>query len=305
MFDALYVRQAELMLRCLPEVGKQTCFAVKGGTAINLFLRSMPRLSVDIDLTYLPLSARDEALRGIGAALREIGEDIERHVPDTRTALRHAQGTVSGVNVAAGEAQIKIEANLVLRGTVHAPVQRDLCEAAVDRFEMFVSAQCLSLEDLYGGKICAALDRQHPRDLYDVHVLLENEGLTAGIRRAFVVYLAGHSRPMHELLDPHHKDLRRVYDDQFIGMVEEDVPLEALYDTRERLVRMLRLGLEENERRFLLSLKRGEPDWNALDIDHLEDLPALQWKLLNIRRMEKGKRSAALAKLEYVLQLET
>ncbi len=305
MFDAPYVRQAELMLRCLPEVGRQTCFAVKGGTAINVFLRSMPRLSVDIDLTYLPLSARDEALRGIRAALREIGEDIERHVPDTRTALRHAQGTVSAVNVSAGEAQIKIEANLVLRGTVRAPVQRDLCEAAVDRFEMFVSAQCLSLEDLYGGKICAALDRQHPRDLYDVHVLLENEGLTAGIRRAFVVYLAGHSRPMHELLDPHHKDLRRVYDDQFIGMVEEDVPLEALYEARERLVSMLRLGLEENERRFLLSLKRGEPDWNALDIDHLEDLPALQWKLLNIRRMDEGKRSAALAKLEHVLQLET
>ena len=68
---------------------------------------------------------------------------------------------------------------------------------------------------------------------------------------------------------------------------------------------MLRLGLEENERRFLLSLKRGEPDWNALDIDHLEDLPALQWKLLNIRRMDEGKRSAALAKLEHVLQLET
>jgi len=88
-------------------------------------------------------------------------------------------------------------------------------------------------------------------------------------------------------------------------MVEEDVPLEALYETRERLVRMLRLGLEENERRFLLSLKRGEPEWTALDIDHLEDLPALQWKLLNIRRMDKGKRSAALAKLEHVLQLET
>jgi predicted nucleotidyltransferase component of viral defense system len=305
VFDALYVRQAELMLRCLPEVGKQSCFALKGGTAINLFLRSMPRLSVDIDLTYLPLSSRDESLRGIGAALREIDADIKRHVADTRTALRHAQGTVSGINVATDEAQIKIEANLVLRGTVRAPVQRDLCEAAVDRFEMFVSAQSLSLDDLYGGKICAALDRQHPRDLYDIHVLLQNEGLTAGIRRCFVVYLAGHSRPMHELLDPHYKDLRLVYDEQLLGMVEEDVSLDVLYETRERLVRMLRLDLEESEKRFLLSLKRGDPDWNALDIDHLEELPALQWKLLNIQRMDKGKRTAALAKLETVLQLET
>jgi hypothetical protein len=174
----------------------------------------------------------------------------------------------------------------------------------VDRFEMFVSAQTLSVEDLYAGKICAALDRQHPRDLYDVHLMLENEGFTAGIRRSFVVYLAGHSRPMHELLDPHCKDLGRVYDEQFVGMVAEAVPLQALYETRERLVNMIRLDLEENERRFLLSLKRGEPDWNMLNIDHLESLPALQWKLLNIRRMGEAKRNAALAELERVLQLE-
>jgi len=302
VFDAQYVRQADLMLRCLPEVAKQDCFAVKGGTAINLFVRSMPRLSVDIDLTYLPLSGRGEALRGIGAALRAIAEGIERHIPNARATLRHAQGTASGVNVTAGEVQIKIEANLVLRGTVHPPVQRDLCKAAADRFEMFVSAQTLSLEDLYGGKICAALDRQHPRDLYDVHVLLENEGFSAGIRRAFVVYLASHSRPMHELLDPHHKDLRQVYDEQFIGMVKEDVPLEALYDTREQLVNTIHLDLDENERRFLLSLKRGEPEWAALGIEHLENLPAVQWKLLNVRNMDDGKRKAALAKLEQVLQ---
>jgi len=290
------------MLRCLPEVGKQSCFAVKGGTAINLFVRSMPRLSVDIDLTYVPLSPHGVALQGIGAGLRSIAETIERHVPDTRTTLRLSQGTASGIDVAGNEARVKIEANLVIRGTVYPPVQRDLCSAATNRFEMFVSAQSLSLEDLYGGKICAALDRQHPRDLYDVHVLLEHEGLTAGIRRAFVVYLAGHSRPMNELLDPNRKDLNQIYDGQFVGMVEQDVPLEVLYDTREQLVDLIRLGLDENERRFLLSLKRGDPEWTTLGIDHLQNLPALQWKLLNIKKMDPGKRDAAFAKLERVLQ---
>jgi predicted nucleotidyltransferase component of viral defense system len=301
MFDVEYARQVELMLRCLPEVGKQPCFAVKGGTAINLFLRLMPRLSVDIDLTYLPLSARDEALNGIEAALRAIAEDIERHVPDTHCALRHVKGTATGVNVAGRDAHIKIEANHVFRGTVHPVVQRDLCKATADRFEMFVSATTLALEDLYGGKICAALDRQHPRDLYDVHVLLQNEGLTAGIRRSFVVYLAGHSRPMHELLDPHHSDLRQAYNEQFVGMVEDHVALEALCETRKHLVDLIRIGLDESEKRFLLSLKRGEPEWNALGIDHLEALPALQWKLLNIRRMDDRKRRSALTNLERVL----
>ena len=184
MFEPQYARQAELMLRCLPEVAKHPCFAVKGGTAINLFVHSLPRLSVDIDLTYLPLSGRDEALQEIGTTMRAIAEGIERNVPDTHITLRRAQGTISGLNVAAPDAQIKIEANLVLRGTVHPPVQRDLCQAAVDQFEMFVSVQSLSLEDLYGGKVCAALDRQHPRDFYDVYVLLKNEGLTSPISAA-------------------------------------------------------------------------------------------------------------------------
>jgi predicted nucleotidyltransferase component of viral defense system len=303
VFEPQYVRQAELMLRCLPQVTKQDCFAVKGGTAINLFLRALPRLSVDVDLTYLPLAGRDEALREIGAAIRAIAHDIERHVPDARVTLRHAQGTTPGMNVTGHDAQIKIEANLVLRGTVHPPIQRDLCQAAVDRFEMFVTIQSLSLEDLYGGKICAALDRQHPRDLYDVHTLLENEGLTPDVRRALVVYLAGHSRPMHELLDPNLKELRRVYDEQFVGMVREQVSLEVLVDTRQRLVEMIRAGLDESERAFLLSLKRGEPQWTLLGIDHLEQLPALQWKLRNILKMDHGKRRAALARLENVLQM--
>jgi predicted nucleotidyltransferase component of viral defense system len=303
VFEAQYVRQAELMLRCLPQVGKQTCFAVKGGTAINLFLRALRRLSVDIDLTYLPLAGRDEALREIGAAIRAIAHDIERNVPHTRTTLRQAQGTVSGIIVMGPGAQIKIEANLVLRGTVHPPIRRDLCQAAVDQFEMFVTIQSLSLEDLYGGKICAALDRQHPRDLYDVHTLLENEGLTPDVRRAFVVYLAGHSRPMHELLDPHFTDLRRVYQEQFVGMVREHVPLDVLVDTRQRLVEMIRAGLDESERSFLVSLKRGEPQWTLLGIDHLEHLPALQWKLRNILKMDNGKRRAALGRLENVLQM--
>lgn len=136
---------------------------------------------------------RREGRNGDQTALGTIAEAIERHVPDTRAVLRHAQGTVTGVNVTADEAQIKIEANLVLRGTVHPPVQRDLCKAAADRFEMFVSAQTVPLEDLYGGKICAALDRQHPRDLYDVHVLLENEGLTAACEQEITVKMPGQS----------------------------------------------------------------------------------------------------------------
>jgi hypothetical protein len=157
------------------------------------------------------------------------------------------------------------------------------------------------LADIYGGKLCAALDRQHPRDLYDVRLLLANEGLTPAVRRAFVVYLASHDRPMHELLDPKFKDITKTYADEFAGMAREEVPVDALCKTREQLVAQIRHDLDADEKRFLLSIKRGEPEWDALGIPHLRELPALQWKLQNIRRMADGKRKTTIQKLQKTL----
>ncbi len=183
------------------------------------------------------------------------------------------------------------------------PETRDLCAAAQVLFELFVSAPTLSLADIYGGKMCAALDRQHPRDLYDMRLLFANEGLTPQLRRAFVVYLASHDRPMHELLDPQFKDIAKVYAGEIAGMTREEVPIAALCETRERLVTEIRKNLDADEKRFLVSIKRGEPERDALGIVHLRELPALQWKLQNIRRMEKGKRKTALEKLQKTLDM--
>jgi predicted nucleotidyltransferase component of viral defense system len=303
VFDPVYVRQARLLLRCLPEIGKQTCFALKGGTAINLFLRSMPRLSVDIDLTYLPLSGRATALADITRALEAIAQDVTRRIRGARVHIARSGGAATRLVVALDDVQIKVEPNQVLRGSVYPPETRDLCREAQTLFELLVSAQTLSLADLYGGKLCAALDRQHPRDLYDVHLLLANEGLTPQIRRAFVVYLASHDRPMHELLAPQFKDIAKVYAAEFAGMARDEVPVEALCETRKQLVALIRAGLDADEKRFLVSVKRGEPEWDALGIAHLQELPALQWKLQNIRRMEEGKRKAALDKLRKALSV--
>ena len=301
MFDDVYVRQAELMVRCLPEIGKQSIFALKGGTAINLFVRPMPRLSVDIDLTYLPLSGRDEALSDISRALDAIGRDVILRVTGVHVQVSRTNGAATKLVISLRDAQIKVEPNQVLRGSVYPPETRDLCAEAQALFEQFVSVRTLSLADLYGGKICAALDRQHPRDLYDVWLLLENEGLTPEIRRAFVVYLASHDRPMHELLDPQFKDIASVYATQFAGMVRKEIPVAFLCQARERLVNLIRQELDKDEKRFLLSMKQGEPEWDILGIKHLKELPALQWKLQNIRRMEKRKQADALGKLQRVL----
>lgn len=301
MFDTVYLRQAELLVRCLPEIDRQSCFALKGGTAINLFVRAMPRLSVDIDLTYLPLGGRDEAVAGIAQALGVIAKNLKERVAGCRVQVMQVRGTAAKLVVSLDGVRIKVEPNLVLRGSVYPPENRDLCGEAQALFERFVSVRTLSMADLYGGKICAALDRQHPRDLYDVQLLLANEGLTPEIRRAFVVYLASHDRPMHELLAPQFKDIENVYAAEFAGMAHEEVPIEVLCETRKQLVALIHAGLDADEKRFLLSMKQGEPDWDALGIAHLRELPALQWKLTNIRRMEEQKRAAALDKLQKAL----
>ena len=145
----------------------------------------------------------------------------------------------------------------------------------------------VSLEDVYGGKLVAAMDRQHPRDLFDVMQLFAHEGITAGIRRAFVVYLASHDRPVHEVLFPSMRDIGQEYERNFKGMTTEPVDLDALLAARERMVRELQSGLDADERRFLLSLVKGRPDWPALGVAHAEHLPGIRWKLQNLALLER------------------
>jgi predicted nucleotidyltransferase component of viral defense system len=298
-----YKAQVQLLLRVLPIVATESCFALKGGTAINLFVRNMPRLSVDIDLTYLLIESRAASLTGISNALKRIQRRISSNLKGVRVIADMVKGmaTPSTLRVSQGEAQIKIEVNLVLRGAVYPPTTRNLCVLAQETFESFASISCLSLDDLYGGKICAALDRQHPRDLFDVHLLLENEGLTEGIRKAFIVYLASHPRPMNELLNPNWKDIHETFERDFVGMTEGKITLEDLVAAREEIHRRILTDLTQSDKHFLISMKEGAPDWDAVGVPGIENLPGLTWKLKNIGAMNVKKRGESLDRLKRVL----
>lgn len=300
-----YFQQAQLMLRVMPHVAAEECFALKGGTAINLYVRDMPRLSVDIDLTYLPLEPRDTALANIGEALRRIAAAIRKTVSGATVQERRTRGAeyVSKLSVSTENATVKIEPNLVIRGTVFSPVERELSEQAEELFEMSATANILAVADLYGGKLCAALDRQHPRDIFDVKILMENEGITDDVRTAFVVYLASHDRPMSELLNPNRIDFRMMYEREFAGMAAEEVEYDALLAVREKLIEIIRGTMTENEKKFLISMKQGQPDWDLMPVAGIDRLPAIQWKLINIRKMKKEKQATSLQKLQSALGL--
>ena len=303
--ESAFFRPAALMVRAIPLVAKESCFALKGGTAINFFVRDLLRLSVDLDLTYLPLADRASSLDGIATALDRIAADIEKTYSDVRVhrSLRPGASRTAKLVVRDRAVQVKIEPNEVIRGAIFPPKPRSLAPQAEELFEMSAMIDVLSLPDLYAGKLCAALDRQHPRDLFDVKVLLENEGNTDDILKAFVVYLASHDRPIHEVIDPPRKDCRVLFENEFAGMTTVPVTLAELEAARETCIKTINAALTDAERRFLISVKEGAPQWDLLGLSGIEKLPAVQWKITNIARMDRAKHAAMLAKLEKKLGL--
>lgn len=297
-----YRQQVALLIRVIPFVAAEKVFALKGGTAINLFVRDLPRLSVDIDLTYLPVEDRTASLAAIDAAMMRIKERIEKGMLDSRVnASRSAdEKIVTKLIVRAGEVQIKIEVTPVLRGTVYEPVVTGVVEAVEDAFG-FAEMQVVSFADLYAGKIVAALDRQHPRDLFDVRDLLANEGVTDELRRAFLIYLASHNRPMAEVLAPTRKPLAEEFERGFVGMTQESVTLAELEAAREAIIAAMVADMPDAHRQFLLGFKRGEPDWTLLGVEGAQNLPAVLWKQRNLDKLPADRRRELAEALERVL----
>lgn len=296
-----YYKQVQLLISVLPIVAEEKCFALKGGTAINLFVRDLPRLSVDIDLVYLPMDDRETALVHITDALNRIADSIVEKINGVKIQ-KSFESRVDALRliVKQGDVQIKIELSPVLRGTVFPEELREVTEKVEEQFG-YVEMPVVSLADLYAGKLCAALDRQHPRDLFDVKFLLENEGLSQDLRKTFLVYLISHNRTMAELLRPTRKELQATYDNEFIRMAQIDVPLEELEAVRETMISELNKSLTDAEKRFLLSFKALKPDWALLGLSNIENLPAVRWKMHNLEKMDKNRHSKALKNLESVL----
>jgi predicted nucleotidyltransferase component of viral defense system len=282
-----YLDTARLLVRIGPAIFYDDTFALKGGTAINLFVRDMPRLSVDLDLAYRNYQLdRDAAIAHITASLQESATRLRLLGYTVQIPTTNA-GHETKLLIRQGSIQVKVEANYVLRGTV-APIQHlDLQPRASESLTADLRLPIVSEEDLYGGKLVAAMDRQHPRDLFDVMELLENEGITPAIRQAFVVYLASHDRPVHEVLFPAPKDLSHEFTHGFLGMTVREVTREELESARMRMIDTLHSQLSADERAFLLSLVQNTPQWHLLNVPHLQELPALKWKLQNLAALQR------------------
>lgn len=278
--EKVYRQQVALLLTVLPEVAKEKCFALHGGTAINLFVRDMPRLSVDIDLTYLPIENREASLKHIGEALERIKRSIEKVVPGVRIVPRFDTGKLQ---ISANKVDVKLEVNLVNRGVLAGPEEMPLCEKAQTAFEAFCEIPVVPIGQLFGGKIVAALDRQHPRDLFDVKYLLEREGFTQEVKEGFLLYLLCSDRPINEVITPNFQDQRSALSNQFSGMTDEEFSYAEYERVREKLVATIHQQLTGKDKEFLLSVKNVTPDWSIYDFQRF---PSINWKLQNLEKLK-------------------
>jgi predicted nucleotidyltransferase component of viral defense system len=284
--NPMYVQTVNLLLDVVPSVFKAPFFAMKGGTAINLFVQDMPRLSVDIDVVYCDHTVdREEALQQISHELNRISAEVLAMGFEADFRKTKGEDEVK-IIVSSPETQVKIEVNFVFRGTV-LPVQMlSLSKSSQELFSKNIDIPSLAVSELYGSKLVAALDRQHPRDLFDVMKMYETHGLTSEITDCFVIYLAGHNRPVHEVLFANRQPIAEIFRNEFAGMTYEEVSVEELEAVRSTLMEELPKALTKGHKDFLLSLVQGTPDWGRLPYDHLSDLPALKWKLQNLEKLK-------------------
>ena len=283
-----YIDTVRLLLAIAPTVFASGRFAMKGGTALNLFVQDMPRLSIDIDVVYVDHGPdREAALKTISAELVTMKAALK--AKGYRATLpTNTQGDEVKLVVGRGATQVKVEVNFVFRGSVLPVETRSLVATAQDLFTTDVAIPVLATPELYGSKLVAAMDRQHPRDIFDVLHMLDRFGWQELFVDCFVAYLAGHNRPVHEVLFPKTKPLEPAFSNEFAGMTREEVSLDALLAAQARLIADLPRELTERQRSFLLSLVRAEPDWTLSPFPDLQELPALKWKLLNLAKLKKS-----------------
>lgn len=294
----IYAQKVELLLRLVPIVMDEGVFAIHGGSAINLFLKNLPRYSVDIDLTYIPLADRATSIDDINLHLKSICEKAKRAfkgmhiVPkfDTCKLLCEYHGR-----------QVKIEVNQTKRGIVGGEVLTlPLSDKAQDEFSLYCEAKIVPLTLLYGGKIAAALSRQHPRDLFDVKYMDVPLG---NCREGLIFCLLGSDRPIHESLAPSFIDQHDAMANQFDGMTDIPFTYEEFEATRSKLVDDVKTIMTEADRMFLVSFESGQPEWEGYEFEYFKNYPSVQWKLLNLQKLAKQnpqKLAEEVAKLQSV-----
>ncbi len=293
-----YAKKVEILLRMIPIVTEEGVFAVHGGSAINLFVSDLPRYSVDIDLTYIPLEDRNSSLLHINEHLTSIAAKAKKafrgmHIvekPDICKLLCEYQGR-----------QIKIEVNQTKRGVIGGDViRKPVCEKAQEEFGLYCETDIVPMTLLYGGKIAAALSRQHPRDMFDVKYM---EYPFAQTREGLLFCLLGSDRPIRESFSPSLIDQSDALVNQFEGMTDIPFSYEEFEKTRNELIRDVNALVTPEDKAFLLSFESAKPDWDSFEFGYFQNYPSVKWKLQNLQKLKSQNPDKLVAEVRKLKSL--
>lgn len=302
MNNDIYRKQVSLLIRIVPSIYRIVDFAIHGGTAINLFHKDMPRYSVDIDLTYIPIQDRDESLANINRHLLALKTNIEKTIPGIK--VEHKPKVCKLLCILDG-ATVKIEVNGTKRGIIGEVEEKMLCPKAIKEFNMTCKARTVSYSQLYGGKIAAALSRQHPRDLFDCKYM--DTTSFCDVKDGFILCLLGSDKPIIESLHPNAIDQTEALENQFEGMSDIPFHYSDYEETRKNLIEQVNANMTNTDKEFLISFENGEPDWSKCCAGDLSNYPSVKWKLQNIDKLVKSnpkKHQEGVQKLQNFLKIQ-
>jgi predicted nucleotidyltransferase component of viral defense system len=298
MNNIKYENQVKLLLDIANYINWEKCFALKGGTAINFFYEDMPRISVDIDLVYLPLKERSEAfsemiheLDNLKNGLNILGFKVIRDSISNNNPI-------GKIKISNNVSSIKIEPNNVLRGAFLPPEEKSLCRKAQKVFNKDVILTCLAHDELYAGKLTAMLGRQHPRDIFDMMQFIKKYNSVKSLMDLFIAYVLQGNRPFSELLNPNLIDIKELYLNSFIGMTEKEIKLDELLEYRKKIINKVQTNLSDPQKEIILSFMELKPKLELLPFKNLAHFPGIQWKLSNIKKMPEQKRILEINKLK-------
>jgi predicted nucleotidyltransferase component of viral defense system len=297
--NKIYRQQVELLLKIMPTLAEIESFAIHGGTAINLYVLDLPRYSVDIDVTYTPIKPREESFAEIHKNLSIIKEKVKSIIPNVVVAEKPNKiyCTQKGV-------MVKIEVSGTKRGLVEPPEIKALCPKAQNEFETANKAKIVSISQLYGGKIMAALDRQHPRDLFDIKLMFEFVTDFEQVKNGFFYSLLGGDRPIIDSLSPNRIDQRESLVKQFSGMTEVPFSYNDYEESREKLIDFINSNLTPQDKEFLIAFEAGNDLLQFAEYQKYLQFPQVQWKLQNVNRFKESnpiKNRESVKKLENYL----
>ena len=265
---------------------------LKGGTAINLMYTNLARLSVDIDLDYIGSLDKEKASHDrdiIMDALDNymLGEDYEIS-SKSRGSVILASRTYTFTNVSHNKDNIKVEINFIDRIHIGPSVRKK-----IDYFEKEVMVQTLLLEELFGMKICALIDRSKPRDLFDVNKLKKNMMFIEEdkLRKMTVFYLSLDG--IFDINEHTFDSIRAIGQEDIKKELQPVLAKGNMFDlntAKEEVIKFLKdlLTLSDKENKYLKEFSKGNFDpyllFESDDAERAAKHPMAKWRAANLKK---------------------